>query len=185
SPAVKHRAREFERVTLQRSHDLLNRAVPWMKALHEMPEAQKNKLASAVLTNDAAKITELQRGNPALVAGWREVRNVLTELGKELQGFGRFKNMQGDYFPRIVKDFEGLKAKLDQPIRSALEKKLDEADRAALKSRGTPLTDIEKSAIINKELQSFGRTQGFQPGYTKRRSIDEITEELRPFYYTP
>lgn len=54
-----------------------------------------------------------------------------------------------------------------------------------MKSRGTPLTSIEQSAIINREIQGFHRAKGYQPEYAKPRSVEEVTAKLQPFYHTP
>jgi len=185
SPEIMHRAREFERLNMQRSHDLLNRAVPWMKALNELPKEVKAALSRAVLTNDAKAVAELQKGHPELVSGWREVRNILTQLGTELGNYGRFRSMREDYFPRLVKDYEGLMGALDQTIRTKLEQVIADGDAKAMATRGAPLSDIEKSAIINRELSIQRRAQGHQPGYAKQRTVKDITEQLEPFYHTP
>ena len=184
SPALKMRAREYERRVLQESNDTLHRVVPLMKELHKLPKAQQAELERAILTNDPKRIGELMQGNAPLVAAWRETRNVLRELGEKLQGHGRFKTMLEDYFPRLVKDVEGLKAALGTPERTRLEQALAEGDKRAIKARGTPMTDVERSAIINREIQGFRRAKGYQPGFAKQRGVDEITAKLQPFYHT-
>jgi len=185
SPALRQRARLFEMRNLTESHRVLHEVVPFMKALDKVPESKLAPLERALLTNDAPKIAELMKGNPELVSGWRQVRNTLNDLGTKLAGYGRFRSMKDDYFPRLVKDVEGLKAALGTPERTKLQAALDEAQAAAMKSRGTPLTNIEQSAIINREVQAIRRARGYLPGFAKDRAVAEITEQLRPFYHTP
>ena len=185
SPSVKMAARAFEMRNLERAYEYLHRVAPFMQELEKVKGPARLELERAILTNDPAVIDAAMKGNAPLVTAWRQTRTMLNEIGKQLQGYGRFKSMREEYFPRLVKDLEGLKKALDQPLRTRLETALQEAERKALKSRGTPLTDIERSAIVNKELQAVRRAQGFQPGYAKPRRVKEIDERIQPFYYTP
>lgn len=185
SPALRQRARLFEMRSLTEAHARLHRVVPFMQELERVPATRRAELDRAILTNDRAKIAELIRGNRPLVDAWREARNVLNEIGEELQGHGRFKSMKDDYFPRLVKDLEGLKGVLGRVERGRLEQALAEAEREAMRVRGTPLTHVEVSAIVNKQLYSQGRAKGYQPGFAKGRTVEEVTEQLRPFYFTP
>ncbi len=185
SEPLKLRTREYERRVLAQSYDILHKVVPFMQELNKLGDGRKKELERAILTNDPAKISELMKGNVPLVAAWRETRNVLSDLGEKLQGHGRFKTLLDDYFPRLVKDVEGLKSALNLPERTRLEQALMQADKTAIKNRGTPLTSVEQSAIINREIQGFRRAKGYQPGYAKQRGVDEITARLQPFYHTP
>jgi hypothetical protein len=185
SPALAQAARTFEMRNLVESHAALHKVAPFMAELEKVKGERRAALDRALLTNDAEAIAKLMQGNAPLVAAWRQTRNALNELGLRLQGYGRFKLMKDDYFPRLVKDVEGLKAALGAPERTRLEAALKEAEQAAMRSRGTPLTSIEQSAIINREVQAIRRARGYQPGYAKGRKVEEITEQLRPFYHTP
>lgn len=185
SQPLRLRAREYERKVLTRSAELLHEVAPFMKELNRLPEKLKQELNRAILTNDKEAIAGLMKGNVALVDAWRKTRNTLNQLGEELQGHGRFKSMLGDYFPRLVKDVEGLKAALGVQERSQLDNALAKAEAASLKNRGTPLTEVEQSSIINREIQGFRRAKGYQPGFAKGRRVDEVTERLQQFYYTP
>lgn len=185
SPALAQRARLFEMRNLTESHEVLHKVVPFMKALEAVPASKRATLDRAILTNDAEAIAGLMKGNPELVAGWRQVRNVLNGLGKQLAGHGRFKSMKDDYFPRLVKDVEGLKEALGTPERTRLEAALQEAQTHSMRTRGSPLTNIEQSAIINREVQAMRRARGHLPGFAKERAVAEVTERLRPFYFTP
>ncbi len=182
SPAIRLEARRFEMRNLEQAHAYLSRVTPWLKEMQSAP----TELRSAIQRNDPNGIAAQMKGNAPLISGWREVRNVLNELGTKLYGEGRFKSMLDDYFPRLVKDFEGLKEALDQPIRTALEKKLEAAEKKAMGMRGFPLTAIERSSIINRELAGYSRPSNVnEPGFTQRRTVKDLTKELEKFYYTP
>lgn len=184
SEPLKLRAREYERRVLEGSYQELHKVVPLMQELNKLPDGERMKLERAILTGDSAATAKLMEGNVPLVKAWRETRNVLQELGGKLQGHGRFKTMLDDYFPRLVKDVDGLKAALDIQDRTRLEQALMDAEKRTMRERGTPLTSVEQSAIINREIQGFRRAKGYQPGYAKGRGVDQITEAIQPFYHT-
>lgn len=183
SPALHHRAIELERNVLTRTHDAIVRVEPFLVELNKVKD---KVLDRAILTNDEgavlARIKEL--GNGALLRGWSEVRSTLRDLGEELQGLGRFKEAKEGYFPRIVTDRKGLLKALGGELKTRLELKLHDAEATAIKSRGTGLTQVEQSVIINRFLQENERAFG-QPGFTKGRKVKEVTEALEPFYASP
>jgi hypothetical protein len=185
SPALLQRARLYEMRQLTESHKYLHDVVPFMKEVEKLPEAHKAELDRALLNGDREAIARVMQGNRPLVDAWRQVRNVLGEVGGALQGHGRFRTMKDEYFPRLVKDLDGLRAALERPERTRLERALKEAEDAAMKSRGTPLTHIETSAIVNREMQAYRRSRAERPGFTRGRTVEEVTESLRPFYHSP
>ena len=154
--------------------------------LVELNKVKDKVLDRAILTNDEgavlARIKDL--GNGALLRGWSEVRSTLRDLGEELQGLGRFKEAKEGYFPRIVTDRKGLLEALGGELKTRLELKLHDAEATAIRSRGTGLTQVEQSVIINRFLQENERAFG-QPGFTKGRKVKEVTEDLEPFYASP
>lgn len=185
SPAIHKRAVDRERTALTRAHGYLNRALPWLEGTINLDQEARAKLNRALFEEDAAAIADINKGNPEMVAGWREVRNVLSELASEAIGRGRFKEAIEDYFPRRVKDFKGLRESLDLPIRTRLEEVLAKAEADALRLRKTGLTEAERSKLINRELRGYYKNLSRQPGYAKDRRIQEVTNQLEQYYYTP
>lgn len=185
SPAIHKRAVDRERTALTRAHAYLNRTLPWLQGTINLDQEARAKLNRALFEEDSAAIAEINKGNPEMVAGWREVRNVLSELAQEAIGRGRFKEALEDYFPRRVKDFKGLRESLDLPVRERLEGILAKAEAEAMRLRKTGLTEAERSKIINRELRGYYKSLSRQPGYAKDRRIQEVTNQLEQYYYTP
>jgi hypothetical protein len=181
SPELHQRLITYEQQVLEQGHKELNKTVPWMKESVNLPADKRASLDAAIFMKDSEAIAAINKGNPKLVDGWREVRNTLGDLGKRAQVLGRFKEMLDDYFPQRVKDYEGLKDALQQPVRARIEQKLEEAR----KKRGGELSEVERDAIVNRELRGNFQTISRQPGYSKARMIKQVTEKLRPFYHTP
>lgn len=187
-PLWKRVALDYESGVLRETHSKLDRVLDWMKTSTNLPRAAKEKLDNALFFRGEGAgqaIAEANKGNPALVKSWREVQNVLRELGEKAQQLGRFRDLSSDYFPQRVKDFEGLKAKLDQPIRQGIERALHEAEQTMLRVAKRGLADSERDAIINRMLRNHFTQKTFQPGYAKPRTIEQVTQELRPFYHSP
>jgi len=185
SPRLHQRLITYEQKVLEESHRQLNRLVPWMRESTNLPKASRDRLETALFMKTPEVVAEIHKGNPELVAGWREVRNVLNEVGEKAKALGRFKTLLDEYFPQRVKDYEGLKAQLEQPVRARIEQVLKDAEEKALRQRKQGLTEAERDAIINRELRDHYRPQTYRPGYAKPRTIQEVSAELRPFYHTP
>jgi len=182
-----HRALiDFEYRQADRSAFMREQVDPFLVRLDKQPKALREDLNRAILSNDGPAIDALIRkaGDAELAAGWRGVRKMLDSAGQELVRTGRLGKLLTDYFPRIVADREGLMNHLERPVRTQLENMLLEAENRVKQQRGTGLTQLEESRIINDFLLQPNR-RGSQPQWAKRRSIPEITKELEPFYLTP
>lgn len=185
SPPLHRRLITHAQQELEQTHKYLNRLVPWMQESVNLGTKDRAALDEALFMKDTAALARLNAANPKMLQGWREVRATLDELGKRSQILGRFRDMMADYFPQRVKDYEGLKAALDQPLTSRLDTVLKEAEQQALRRKGFGLTDVERDAIINREIRNYYRPNTFRPGYAKPRTIQEVTQQLRDFYHTP
>lgn len=187
SQAVLHRAREYERGVLTRTHGLLDKAHPFIERLDKVKGEKGQVLARAILTNDpvAIKAALDAVGDSRLSSEFSNVRKMLEEVGKELQAHGRVGNLRENYFPRMVKDLNGLMQQLGAETRTRLQKALNDANVESLRKTGAPLSDLEQTTIINRALtQSVDGMKG-KPGFSKARQIDKITAELQPFYASP
>lgn len=184
SEPLAHRAREYERRVLADTHAAISRVDPFLVELQKQPAARRERLSRAILSNDKAQIDNLIQSYPELKAGWAEVRKVLDETGARLQEHNRLGSLRQDYFPRVVTDYEGLSAALGQQARTALERRLHDAEVASIKATGAGLTPIERSKIVNQHMRGLSATD-FAPGFAKGRQIGTITEALQPFYASP
>ena len=187
SQPILHRAREYERGVLERTHKLLDQAHPFIEELSKVKGEKAETLARAILTNDRIAVKEALDavGKPKLTAEFRNVQTLLEEVGKELQGHGRLGTLRENYFPRVVKDLDGLMGALGTEVRTKLQKDLAAADVEALRKTGQPLSDLERTVLVNRSLQSMGDIMKGKPGFSKARQIDEVTKELQPFYASP
>lgn len=184
-PEAKLALRKYEMRVLTRTNEELHNTAPLMHELKRANSKQQKALERALLTGDRGAVNQslLDINNPKLTEAWKRTRETLDRIGEELQGHGRFKTMLDDYFPRLVKDKEGLFEYIGKEDRTMLEETLLKAERKMIRTRGSGLTSAEESSIINAHMQGYFRSKGHQPGFAKARGIDVVTEELQKFYY--
>lgn len=187
SEPLHHRLIEHERTIFRDAHRDLNTVTPFIETLAKVPDAVRKDLEAAILTNDPIAIrNEMRKARvPGLLNNWLDVRKLLDDHGKTSQDLGILRGLRDDYFPRVVKDVEGLLNHLGLEKRTFLEKKLREAETRAMQSTGQPLTPEARSEIINKELAG-GIPEGSGKGsFRKQRSIADVTKDLLPYYESP
>ena len=107
----------------------------------------------------------------------------MEKYADELETVGFDVSRQTDYFPRRVKDYEGLKDELGQEIAGKIDAALAEQQEKATK-KGYVLSTIEESKIINNVITGAYRpVGGVKPRALKERKIEEITSDISPYYY--
>ena len=183
SQPLLRRARDYERFVMERTDKALDAVTPFIKGIKKLPTAAADALNLALLRNDPGEIAAAIKGNPVLVAGYKQVQNLLAAFRAEQIGLGRFAAGVNDYFPRVVKDLEGLKEALNLPMRTQLENTLAKAEADMIKARGRGLTDVERSLVVNRSLLASAPNASL-PGFAKARGVD-VTADLAQFYMTP
>ncbi len=205
SEPLLHHLQNHEMTVLKTVHENFTKVAPFLQKMDELrygknPVARRiNKLTGRV--SEGAKILERAiltgrpivtdrvlkaLNDPELTAAWKETRKVLDSTGDKLVALGRFKPGALEYFPRIVKNLEGLRKALGTKHASFLDKALADAEKKMLrKTKGNRgLTEIERSLVINKVLREQ-EWNSHLPGYAKDRVINVIPKELLEFYHTP
>lgn len=185
SPAIHRRIQTAERRMLETAHEHLGNVDPFLHQLKKLPESGRGILTRALMTGKGAVIDRIltAMNDPVLTASYKSVRKTLDSLGDQLVGLKRFSRGNIEYFPRIVKDKEGLFNAIGKEEAGNLQAILQDANVESLRKHGRPLSEIEESAIINQAL--FVDKRSTQPSWAKNRGIEEITPELQKFYASP
>lgn len=180
SPDLKFALRNHE-LRVLRGIDTANDAVlPFLQSLKKLSKDESGIAAKALLNGDADALQQF----PSLRATLPAVQRLLGSIESQLKGLNRFGEGVVNYFPRLVKDFEGLKNAIGQQAKVGLEKVLVDAEAKMIRKEGRSLTDVEESIITNRYL--FGDDVGsFQPGWAKGRKIKEIPQALLEYYEQP
>jgi len=180
APSLKGRIRLHELRVLKALSTTHEQVTPFLQALKKQSEGTQTLIARDLLNgrlDTLNKIPELAKTYPAVKATLKAIEGQLVALG-------RFGEGVGEYFPRIIKDYDGLKEALSQPVREGLDKTLAEAEAAMMRKKQRALTEVERSVVANRYLFADG-PGSFQPGYAHARKIREVTEKLQPFYEKP
>lgn len=187
SPAIHHRLIKYEQELRQRAYDQLETTAPFITSLGKIPRSMRPMVDSAILSNDPARILQAFRatGIAPLVSEWQTVRGLLDSIGKDLQGVGLLRSLRPDYFPRSVKDLPGLYEYLGKEAGNDLGRIISAAEAQAVKTTGLPLTDLQRSAIVNKYLQSRLNEPRNSSSFLKGRTLQQFEQGMLPFYETP
>jgi RNA polymerase sigma-70 factor, ECF subfamily len=183
APSLKGRFREHEQRVLKAVATTYDQVTPFLSALRKQPAAVQEMIARDLLNGKMAALNAI----PELTSTYPRVRATLANIEGQLQGLGRFAEGVGNYFPRIVKDYEGLRealGKIDPTVKTGLEKALVDANAKMMRKEQRGLTEVEQSIVTNRFLFQQPLTSGL-PGYAMNRRIKEVTEKLQPFYETP
>ncbi len=185
-PALRFKTVDLERRVLTDTSKYLDAVEPFLGAVRALKGESAKEMNLALLNNDASGILKalIKIDDPKLAASYASVRDVLDVLGNQLQTANRIKKQRADYFPRRVADYEGLRATLDLDTRKGLDKALADAEAKAMKETGMPLSRDDQSRIIMQYLRQPTTISG-QPQFAKPRRVEEVTEQLEPFYEKP
>lgn len=177
---LKQVGRRHELNVFKATERVNNAALPFIEALKTLPKEAKDGVKGALLDSDFTQIKAI----PALAKTYPAVQQMLRTIEHELQGLGRFGEGIVNYFPRLVKDFEGLKAAIGQEATQGLETALIKAEAAMIRKRGEGLTELEQSIVTNRYLSAADLSSSL-PGYAKGRRLQTVPAELRKFYEDP
>jgi len=183
---ILHKAISFEKNLLKNTHTNIAKVDTFLSGLNKDVTPKVLALANNFIYNNKTdqfyKLADTIN-RPDLKQGYKQVREVLDGLGSELVRIGRLKELRPDYFPRVVKDIEGLKNHMGTEVSTRLDKALKEARQEALRT-GRTFDIMDESNLVNKFLKNNNHTKS-KPGYLKNRTIDELTVDLEKFYATP
>ena len=105
---------------------------------------------------------------------------VQEQIGKELVETGVLhpSSLMENYYPRQVADLENLRLAIGSDKAALIDKALATAE----KTKGRPLSEYEKSDVINNVLAGYGNYVEGGVRWNKARTIEELPPELNQFY---
>lgn len=117
-----------------------------------------------------------QKFKPNAEKIYRNLRTTLNTVFEEKRAAGIDVGFKLGYFPRMVKDFEALRATLDTNTKQ----QFNTAIKEAAKRKGSDLSIDEQAEIFNKLVKGTPSVAGVKAD--KGRKIDLVTPELAPAY---
>jgi hypothetical protein len=188
SQPIATKLRKFEFDSKKMTADLYDESAPLVQGMLKIQGQAKNDLSMA-LFNRRFDIAEniLRREAPDLVPELRRVTAKINSVKDDLVKAGYdLEDAPAGYWPRLVKDYEGLMGQLDATPRNQVRQALQ--DRATKEGVSIEQLDpLTRSAVINNVLTTpiQGKVTIKASSYGKGRVIDDVTDELLPYYATP
>jgi len=187
SPRVYKRLVDMEGAVLRKSHEYHAQFHGFMKEskkLSKMASKEDNaKFAKALYNNEDAVAKRIWMQHGLSQESYASMRQGLNRLGIEMKESGVEFDFLQDYFPRIVKDYEGFRKHIGKnPKLKGLEKRLVAAEI----KKGKSLTDQEQTDIINNFMNPVRKKKSKKTvGSEKLRRVQQVTDDLLPFYHDP
>jgi hypothetical protein len=181
SPRVHHELRKYEVGLLKKTQERQDKAAPFLKALKKYTRNEREKIGQRLMNSDydGAKAL-LTRGGRAEL---NVIKNMVAEDGKLLESqIKDFKSLE-NYFPRSVKDLEGLRAaigKKDPEAANGLRKSLKELlEKEGVKN----INQLPEEAVT--KLVTVAMNKAYPrvlTGHKAHRSVQDVPPELMKFY---
>ena len=182
SPELWTKNRRLEIAKLQKNSQYAKRVKGFFdKAQKLMPEVF-NKLDLALKNRDVETVAGILSEND-MTNDFIEVRKVLDELREQMIEVGVEINYLPDYFPRKLRDADGLLDYLRQkyegkPEYSKIMQVLEEKAKD-----GRIRSEEDRAQIVNSLFRGYGGTISLaNVGNAKERSIDLIDAEMNKYY---
>lgn len=188
SPRILGRLRELEHDARSMTSETYGKVENFVTGMNKIKGPDKVLLDKALLNGDHdVAIEVLKRNDARLLPEFYKAKKVLEGVRENLvkagyDDLGKLEN----YWPRLVKDYDGLLSALGAEKKNAIQRALREyAQRKNISEKEIP-TD-ERSNVIGLVLRGFGpqtiKTKSGQ--FAKGRTVDDIDDDLLPYYATP
>ncbi len=179
SPKLAGAQRRFEYNIKTRTHKAQDEFIEFNNAYRKMSKSDKREFKRYMLNGDRGNVEAFlaRSGNAELAAGYKKVRPLLDNLYRELEDAGYEVGYVDDYFPRIIRDYKSFLKKLGAKEQDRVQRAIGNAEA----EKGAPLTDVEKSTVINQELR---RRSGVSTGTSafKERKVEKVTDQILDEY---
>lgn len=178
NPKLKYKLRRFESDLKQQILKDEKSIRPFLESYEKLSPKDQSDLDLALKNKDKEKIKDII-GRNQMKDQYKAVRETLDALYERGQESGLDIGFLEDYFPRKVKDYEGmLKYWQKQDGWPEVQKRINEKSE----SLGRDLTNEEKVAIVNSQLLGARGKGMSKPGNIKKREIRQVSAELNQFY---
>ena len=190
SEPIYNKLREFELGIHVNTQNRLLDIQDFAENLHKSLTPRQHRDVSIHLSNGRFDEVEsiLSQNAPKMAESFVKVKDVLTKIGDELEEVGyniNRDNLEGDYFPRQVKDYKGLTDALGVERKGFYDLQLE----TYANKKGIPveaIDDATRDEILNQAVRGYAvDTKGHVPRFVKERKLDNVTDDLLEFYGTP
>jgi len=184
SPPLARRMKDHEFNVLKKTHDLTLRSLPFMENLKYLSSGLKPQISRHLFNGDFKAAESLMSSE--MKENFKIVKDDLRKIFEESAEAGLFLNEVKNFFPRNVKNYDGLL----NAIGSSKKDQITETQRLYAKKLGleneTQLNRETRVNIANAVLRGYSlKVDGNVPKFAKPRQYKTIPKELEKFYATP
>ena len=177
------RMRVFERNVHVNTFDSLKKAEPFLQGMKSLGAAARNNV-SRHLANGEFKAAESYMPQ-AMKQAFKVVQAQLKDFKQGLNDAGHEFTEIENYFPRLVKDYDGLLASMGKEKKSLIQKALEKY----ASTKKVPVTSLDidtKSAITDKILRGYTlKVVDNKPSFLQPRTIQSVDDNMLKFYASP
>jgi hypothetical protein len=190
SEPIFNKLREFELGIHVNTQNRLLDIQDFSENLHKSLTPRMHRDVSIHLSNGRFDEVEsiLSQNAPKMVESFVKVKDVLADLGEGLKSVGYKIDIEdSSYFPRQVKDYEGLLNALGGTRKGFYEQQLKAyADKKGISVAAVKADVATRDEILNQAVRGYTvDTSGHVPRFVKKRELDSVTDDLLDFYGTP
>lgn len=182
SPELYNMNRRLEIDKLQKTSAYYKRVKGFIDGMQKMDAPDFYTFDLALKNRDVDTVQRLLE-KYALTDGFAEVRNILDDLREQMIDVGVDVAYLPDYFPRKIKDADGLLDYVEQefggrPEYSIIQKMIEEK-----RKDGRIRTKEDEAQIVNSLIRGYaGGISIAKIGNVKERSIDVVDQHINRFY---
>lgn len=177
APGVFAKVREYSNRLNIDVQSYQTRTMPFRKAVRSLSKEKQTEVALALANSNYRKVKSLLNNDEAV----QEVQNVLNEVRKEALAAGYEVEYRKNYFPRWVKDLDGLMESFGMERHGLIRQALFKAE-----SEVGILSEQQRIMIVNQAIRGLNTLGASNPGNFNEREIEQLTpEQLEKFYGHP
>jgi hypothetical protein len=188
SPRIATMLTEMEKNNLMQAHNVHRDVVPYFKLHRKMSKGDRRKVGLHLYNSEfdeALKIIERYQGKAGREA-FEQMISALKTLAAAMKKEGMDFDVIDNYFPRMVKDVQGLKNYLHSHAKEFGD--YQDWIRKAEKRKKGKLTPAEEVKVMNRWLEygDIGKHKVKKSvKSTKKRRVRKITDGMLQFYDDP
>lgn len=182
SPELYNMNRRLEIDKLQKTNAYYKRVKGFVDGMQKMDAPDFYTFDLALKNRDVATVQRMLE-KYALTDGFAEVREILDDLREQMIDVGVDVAYMPDYFPRKIKDADGLLDYVEQEFGNRQEYSIIQKMIEEKRKDGRIRTKEDEAQIVNSLIRGYsGGISIAKIGNVKERSIDVVDQHINRFY---
>ena len=182
SPDLYNMNRRLEIGKLQKTSAYYRRIKGFVEGMNKMNEADFHTFDLALKNRDVDTVDRLLT-KYELHNGFAEVRRILDDLREQMIDVGVDVAYMPDYFPRKIKDADGLLDYVEQEFGDRQEYSIIQKMIEEKRKDGRIRTKEDEAQIVNSLIRGYaGGISIAKIGNVKERSIDVVDQHMNKYY---